>query len=164
MKKILFLATIAFMVSCSNEDANFNDNQQDKISETKLARAGYTVEQMFDYRIIGGPEEGWYNEEKGDCSATDTSGCISLDWDIDRDTGTVVEMISKLKFNISNTRSIFEQNRELAEDLFEPIVVEGVMSNFFKLEHTFNTSTETDYFKIRRTSDNILVGVKKFKL
>lgn len=106
---------------------------------------------------------GWYNEEKRDCSATDTYGCISLDWDIDR-TDTAVTMIFNLKSNISNAKIIFEENRELADELFEPIVVEGIISEFFTLEHVYNSITEIDYFKIKRKSDNVFVGVRKVKL
>ena len=163
MKKILLLVSVAFMVSCSNEDVSYNEKQKDN-SDNLASRGSHTTQQMHDYLVIGGAEEGWYNEEKGDCSATDTSGCISLDWDIDRDTGTVVEMISSLKLEITNAGAIFGEDMDLADDLFDPIVVDGVISSFFRLEHSYNLIDETDYFKVIRNSDNKLVGVKKFKL
>lgn len=152
------LLVTAGLISCNSDEVIANE----EATSTELQAKGgaYSSMEMQDY-YIGGIEEGWYNEEKEDCSATDTYGCASFD---DTDDDSTVDMLSNLKFDISNARIIFEENRELANQLFEPIVVEGVITEFFTLEHSYNPTTEIDYFKIKRTSDNVFVGVRKVKL
>ncbi len=151
------------MFACSSEDVVYNENQNDS-SNNLAGRSSATTQQMDHFAINGNPEEGWYDEEKADCSAVDTAACISITVDDPKDIESATEMVSNLRSNISNARIIFEDNLELADDLFDPIVVDGVISNFFRLEHNYNLSDETNYFKIKRNSDNELVGVKKFKL
>jgi|GEM_PF-1396139 len=58
----------------------------------------------------------------------------------------------------TNYRAIFAENEDLFLEDIHPILVNGIIDGFFKLEVEVNDETETNYFRFKRVNDDVLVG------
>lgn len=155
------LLVTAGLISCDNDEVTVA-NEETTSTELKAKGGGSIEYQEFhlgQVSLDGGDQIYFWRMDSG----SSERGCFNFPadcwpFDIVINVPGKVEVYRDLLMNISNYRTIFEENADLLSEDIQPTLVNGVIDSFFKVEVETNTETHTSFFRFKRISDDVLVG------